>query len=188
MLAAMPLRYLRPGLPTSSTLTVSQLPCVAKLDQNESAVDLPADLKADLLAELAELVEFPGMLRGEIGASYLDLPEEVLVTTLRHHQKCLVLSRDGTLAPYFLALCDRPDDPEGHVRRGNEWVAGARLADATRLPQRLPDSDFADPETVRQLGFGRELLIGLKPSGFDTRHQDVLELVVEGDRQGSVQG
>jgi glycyl-tRNA synthetase beta chain len=84
----------------------------------------------ELFAELVELVEFPGLLRGEIGASYLDLPEEVLVTTLRHHQKCLVLSRDGAVAPYFLALCDRPDDPEGHVQRGNEWVAGARLADA----------------------------------------------------------
>ncbi len=83
-----------------------------------------------LLAELAELVEFPGLLRGEIAARYLDLPEEVLVTTLRHHQKCLVLMRDGTVAPYFLSVCDRPDDPEGHVRRGNEWVAGARLADA----------------------------------------------------------
>lgn len=55
MLAGMPLRTLRPGLPTSSTLTVSQLPCVAKLDQNESAVDLPAELKAELLAELASL-------------------------------------------------------------------------------------------------------------------------------------
>jgi glycyl-tRNA synthetase beta chain len=84
----------------------------------------------ELLSELVELVEYPGFLCGEIGASYLDLPEEVLVTTLRHHQKCLVLSRDGALAPYFLALCDRPDDPEGHVQRGNEWVAGARLADA----------------------------------------------------------
>ena len=38
--------------------------------------------------------------------------------------------------PYFLAVCDRPDDPEGLVRRGNEWVAGARLADARVLLRR----------------------------------------------------
>lgn len=49
----MPLRFLRPGLPTSSTLTVSQRPCVAKLDQNESPFELPAELKADLLDELS---------------------------------------------------------------------------------------------------------------------------------------
>lgn len=83
-----------------------------------------------LLDELAELVEYPGMIRGEVAGRFMTLPEEVLVTTLRHHQKCLVLSRDDGVAPYLLAVCDRPDDPEGHVRRGCEWVAGARLTDA----------------------------------------------------------
>lgn len=48
----MPLRFLRPGLPTRSTLTVSALPCRAKLDQNESPLDLPPDLKADLAREV----------------------------------------------------------------------------------------------------------------------------------------
>jgi glycyl-tRNA synthetase beta chain len=96
------------------------------------AAEVGCEVKPDpgLVAEMAELVECPGLLRGEIAARFLDLPEDVLVTTLRHHQKCLVLTRGGAVAPYFLAVCDRPDDPEGHVRRGNEWVAGARLADA----------------------------------------------------------
>ncbi len=49
----MPLRYLRPNLPTSAALTVSQLPCVAKLDQNESPLDLPDELKAAVLDELS---------------------------------------------------------------------------------------------------------------------------------------
>lgn len=80
--------------------------------------------------EHVELVEYPGLVRGELDSAWLSLPEEVIVTTLRHHQKCLVLEKDGHVAPYFLAVCDRPDDPQGHVRRGNEWVAGARLADA----------------------------------------------------------
>jgi len=84
----------------------------------------------ELEEEHVELVEFPGVVRGELEDRWLALPPEVVITTLRHHQKCLVLERDGQLAPYFLAVCDRPDDPEGHVRRGNEWVAGARLADA----------------------------------------------------------
>lgn len=80
--------------------------------------------------EHVELVEYPGVVRGELAPQWLQLPEEILVATLRHHQKCLILTRDNRLAPYFLAVCDRPNDPEGHVRRGNEWVAGARLADA----------------------------------------------------------
>jgi len=113
------------------------------VDQEERAASLErraAELAAEvgctvrpdpeLVAEHVELVEYPGALRGAIAARYLELPEEVVATTLRHHQKCLVLEKEGTVAPYFIAVCDRPDDPEGHVVIGNEWVAGARLADA----------------------------------------------------------
>ena len=62
---------------------------------------------------------------------YLELPPEVVITTLRYHQKCLILEyEDGSLAPRFLTVIDRRDDPGGPVRQGNEWVIGARLADA----------------------------------------------------------
>ena len=96
------------------------------------AADVSCEIRPDpeLFAELVELVENPGVLRGEIAEHFLQLPEEVLVTTLRHHQKCLVLTREGHVAPYFLAVCDRSGDPQGLIRRGNEWVAGARLTDA----------------------------------------------------------
>jgi len=84
-----------------------------------------------LVAEHVELVEYPGLIRGDIDPKFLELPREVVITTLRHHQKCLVLEREnGRLAPYFLAVVDRADDPEGLIRQGNEWVIGARLADA----------------------------------------------------------
>jgi glycyl-tRNA synthetase beta chain len=84
-----------------------------------------------LVAEHVELVEYPGLLRGSIDEKYLELPREVVITTLRYHQKCLILEyEDGTLAPHFLSIIDRRDDPEGLVRQGNEWVIGARLADA----------------------------------------------------------
>ena len=85
----------------------------------------------ELMAEHVELVEHPGLLLGAFHEAFLELPREVVITTLRHHQKCLVLERaDGSLAPYFLTVVDRRDDPEGLVRQGNEWVIGARLADA----------------------------------------------------------
>ncbi len=98
----------------------------------ELASEVGCQVRPDpaLEEEHVELVEFPGLVRGELDSAWLSLPEEVIVTTLRHHQKCLVLEKDGRVAPYFLAVCDRPDDPQGHVRQGNEWVAGARLSDA----------------------------------------------------------
>jgi glycyl-tRNA synthetase beta chain len=84
-----------------------------------------------LVAEHVELVEWPGLMAGRFDQRYLELPPEVVVTTLRYHQKCLVLEdADGDLRPAFLAVADRRDDPEGLIRQGNEWVIGARLADA----------------------------------------------------------
>ncbi len=85
----------------------------------------------DLVAEHVELVEWPGLIAGAFDERFLELPREVVITTLRHHQKCLVLEdADGGLRPGFIAVIDRRDDPEGLVRQGNEWVIGARLADA----------------------------------------------------------
>lgn len=85
----------------------------------------------ELMAEHVELVEWPGLLCGAIEPRFLELPTEVVVTTLRHHQKCLVLeTAGGTLAPFFLTVVDRRDDPTGVIRQGNEWVIGARLEDA----------------------------------------------------------
>ena len=105
---------------------------VLEAEARRLAAEVGCEIRPDpeLLAELVELVEHPGVLRGEIAEHFLQLPEEVLVTTLRHHQKCLVLTREGRVAPYFLAVCDRSGDPQGLIQRGNEWVAGARLTDA----------------------------------------------------------
>lgn len=84
-----------------------------------------------LAAEHVELVEWPGLIIGSFDQDFLDLPPEVVVSTLRHHQKCLILEYgDGTLQPHFLAVIDRKDDPEELIRLGNEWVIRARLADA----------------------------------------------------------
>jgi glycyl-tRNA synthetase beta chain len=85
-----------------------------------------------LVAEHVELVEWPALIRGSFEEQFLELPPEVVITTLRHHQKCLILENgdNGGLQNAFIAVIDRKDDPEGLIRQGNEWVIRARLADA----------------------------------------------------------
>ena len=86
---------------------------------------------AALLEEVADLVEWPGMVQGSFDPAFLKLPLELLVTTLRHHQKCFsVQAPSGDLLPVFLAAANTDRDPGGHIRRGNEWVVGGRLEDA----------------------------------------------------------
>ena len=91
-------------------------------------VDDPA-----LLDKLTAICEIPGVMEGRFGDDFLELPAEVLATSLRDHQSALTVADphgNGRLLPHFLTVMDRPDDPAGRARSGNEWVVAARLADA----------------------------------------------------------
>ena len=86
-------------------------------------------------AELAGLVtylnEYPSVIMGAFDASYLALPEEILITVMRGHQKYFAVRRaSGGLAPHFLAVINMAGDPKGLVRGGHERVLRARFADA----------------------------------------------------------
>lgn len=109
-----------------------------------------------LLERLVAMVEIPGIVAGECDPE--DIPGEVLTASLRDHQNAFGLKADGRPLPAFVTVMDRPDDPEGLVRQGNEWVVAARLEDARffvaedrkrTLEQRRPD--------LARLTFHREL-------------------------------
>ena len=84
-----------------------------------------------LLETLVYLTECPMPIQGSFDPRFLELPEEVLITVMRHHQKYFsVEDSDGKLAPAFVTVMNIPSDPEGFVRRGNERVLRARFNDA----------------------------------------------------------
>lgn len=84
-----------------------------------------------LLETLVYITECPTPILGGFAEEYLSLPEEVLVTVMRHHQKYFALHRaDGSLAPNFIAVMNTAADPDGLVRDGNERVLRARFNDA----------------------------------------------------------
>ncbi|MBI2217189.1 MAG: glycine--tRNA ligase subunit beta [Candidatus Rokubacteria bacterium] len=83
------------------------------------------------LETVLHLVEAPSAIVGSFAETYLDLPRQVVQTPIRHHQRCFVVeTADGRLAPYFVAVSNMPGVPTGEIRRGNERVIRARLADA----------------------------------------------------------
>jgi len=102
-----------------------------------------------LLETLVYLTEYPTPVTGSFDPRFLELPEEVLITVMRHHQKYFsVEDAQGELAPQFVAVMNIDADAEGIVRRGNERVLRARFNDARffwetdqkkKLAERLPD-------------------------------------------------
>lgn len=77
------------------------------------------------------LTEYPGIVRAEFQRDFLSLPEEVLVTVMRVHQKQLpIRDEKGNLTNCFLAVLDNDADPDGHAAYGNSFVTNARFADA----------------------------------------------------------
>jgi glycyl-tRNA synthetase beta chain len=85
----------------------------------------------DLLETVVNLTEFPSVILGNFEREYLSLPEEVLVTVMRDHQKYFAVEdASGKLAPHFLAVLNTDGDPEGIIRHGHERVLRARFNDA----------------------------------------------------------
>jgi glycyl-tRNA synthetase beta chain len=89
------------------------------------------DADPELLDEVTQLVERPLVITGRFDAKFLELPAEILLTSMRHHQKYFALREPGgALLNRFLSVANVAQDPKGAIRRGNEWVLKARLADA----------------------------------------------------------
>jgi glycyl-tRNA synthetase beta chain len=84
-----------------------------------------------LLDTAVNLTEFPSVILGGFDPQFLVLPDEVLVTVMRDHQKYFALEdTEGKLLPHFLAVLNTDSDPQGLIRHGNERVLRARFNDA----------------------------------------------------------
>jgi glycyl-tRNA synthetase beta chain len=85
----------------------------------------------ELLHTVINLTEFPSVILGNIDREFLSLPEEVLVTVMRDHQKYFaVQDAQGKLAPHFLAVLNTEADVDGLIQHGHERVLRARFRDA----------------------------------------------------------
>ena len=84
-----------------------------------------------LLETVVNLTEFPSAVLGSFDREFLELPEEVLVTVMRDHQKYFAVEdADGKLFSHFLAVLNTDGDPKGIIRHGHERVLRARFNDA----------------------------------------------------------
>ena len=114
-----------------------------------------------LVEQVTHLTEWPGVLLGNFQPEYLSLPEEVLVTVMRDHQKYFALEdHQHALAPHFLAVLNTQVDAEGMaiIRHGNERVLRSRFNDARFFwdyDQKIPLHDRL--EKLKTVTFQRDL-------------------------------
>lgn len=95
--------------------------------------EVPED--AELVHEVANLVEWPLAIRGAFSEEFLRLPESVLLAVMRKHQRYLPVVREGRLLPYFIVIANGQGLDVDLVREGNEQVLRARYADAAYFYQ-----------------------------------------------------
>jgi glycyl-tRNA synthetase beta chain len=114
-----------------------------------------------LVETVVHLTEWPAVILGNFESEYLALPEEVLVTVMRDHQKYFAVEdASGKLAPHFLAVLNTEVDEEGGaiIRHGNARVLRARFKDARffwDFDQKIPLADRL--ESLKNVTFQKEL-------------------------------
>jgi glycyl-tRNA synthetase beta chain len=105
-----------------------------------------------LLETVVHLNEYPTLICGSFSKEFLKLPQEVLTTVMRHHQKYFsVVDKSEGIEPYFLTVMNTSGDPNGKIQKGHEKVLRARLEDAAffwqadrkrRLEERVQELDL----------------------------------------------
>jgi glycyl-tRNA synthetase beta chain len=114
-----------------------------------------------LVETVTHLTEWPTVILGNFEEEYLALPEEVLVTVMRDHQKYFAVEdANGKLAPHFLAVLNTKADEDGEaiIRHGNQKVLRARFKDARffwDVDQKVPLAERV--ESLKAVTFQKEL-------------------------------
>ncbi len=104
---------------------------LSQIKKIEEENDWVIPIDTDLLEEVNNLVEYPTALYGKFEESFLELPNEVLITSMKEHQRYFpVMSKDKRLLPFFITVRNGDQNHLDKVAKGNEKVLRARLADA----------------------------------------------------------
>ncbi|MBC1934927.1 glycine--tRNA ligase subunit beta [Listeria grandensis] len=124
---------------------------VSQIKEIEGMQNWTIPIDEDLLEEVTNLVEYPTVLHGTFDEAYLKLPEEVLVTTMKEHQRYFPVVDDaGNLRPYFITVRNGNHEHLETVAKGNEKVLRARLSDGDFFYQE--DLKITIDEAVAKLG------------------------------------
>lgn len=103
----------------------------SQISELELVENWKIEVDESLLEEVNNLVEYPTVLSGDFDEKYLSLPKEILITTMKEHQRYFpVFSKQNKLLPHFITVRNGNEEHLEMVSKGNEKVLRARLSDA----------------------------------------------------------
>ncbi len=102
---------------------------LSQFEQIEKTTGNTIEIDAELLAEIVAITENPHALIGEFDAAFLQLPPDVIITSMKEHQRYFAVFKEGKLSNYFIVVSNAITDDYQEIIKGNEKVLHARLSD-----------------------------------------------------------
>ena len=96
----------------------------------EQRHNVKIEIDTELLEEVVAITEYPTALIGKFDIEFLELPEEVIVTSMKENQRYFAVYKDDKLTNNFIVVSNAKTDDFGYIIAGNEKVLRPRLADA----------------------------------------------------------
>ncbi|APW65637.1 MULTISPECIES: glycine--tRNA ligase subunit beta [Arcobacteraceae] len=102
---------------------------LSQMKDIETKHGVKIDIDEELLEEVVAITEYPTALIGKFDLEFLELPEEVIVTSMKEHQRYFAVYKDGVLTNNFIVVSNSKTEDFGFIIEGNEKVLRPRLAD-----------------------------------------------------------
>jgi glycyl-tRNA synthetase beta chain len=103
---------------------------LSQMKDIEQRHNVKIEIDKELLEEVVAITEYPTALIGRFDVEFLELPEEVIVTSMKEHQRYFAVYKDGNLTNNFIVVSNSKTEDFGYIIAGNEKVLRPRLADA----------------------------------------------------------
>jgi glycyl-tRNA synthetase beta chain len=158
---------------------------LSQIKNIENKHNIQVELDKELLAEIVAITEYPSALLGTFDKEFLKLPKEVIIGSMKEHQRYFAVFKDGNITNKFIVVSNSKTDDFSHIISGNEKVLRARLSDGmffyqNDLKNGLNNQGLKKVTFIDGLGTiydkcERELKIALKLSKiFNTEDQNKL--------------
>ena len=103
---------------------------LSQMKNIEQRHNVKIDIDKELLEEVVAITEYPTALIGQFDVEFLELPEEVIVTSMKEHQRYFAVYKNDVLTNNFIVVSNSKTEDFGYIISGNEKVLRPRLADA----------------------------------------------------------